>query len=310
LLAAAALVTAGAGLLAGFAFEPAVLVLIVNVLALLALAGHLSARTLWPRLSALLATMAWIVATATIMSHASYVFAAANLPLCDGVLARIDAVIGIDVPQLARATGESEWLSFASAFVYSKTAYQLFFAYFVLIATQQYARLADTLSILLLGMTATLVLSALFPAVGAFVHHHVADADLGHLEGIRAGVWHLDHFLALRDGTMRAFPTTQWEGLVTFPSFHTIYALAGAYALANSRWLALPASLFSGAVIFSTVPVGGHHFIDVVAGLLIFAACVSLVEARRKRAQPLSAALPAGPASSRGAGAAPAPAGP
>lgn len=283
LIAATGIVTFVWGYLAGFNLPSVAVSVLGNACLLLFCAGYLKAQDKLPVLSALFGALAWILATATIMSHASYVWATANLPMVDDTLARMDKALGADARAITQSTGAFGWFAYASLVAYSKTAYQMFLAFGVLMVCRQYERLADTFSILTIGMVATLILSTLFPAADAFDYYKFTDADVGKLAGTGVGVWHLEHLYALRSGAMRTFPTTDWQGLVTFPSFHTIYALAGGYALATNRWLAWPAAIFSGFVLFTTVPIGGHYFVDVVGGVAIFMATVWYVEARRGR---------------------------
>jgi hypothetical protein len=94
---------------------------------------------------------------------------------------------------------------------------------------------------------------------------------------VRAGIWHVAHFEALRPGAMRAIDPAAIEGLVTFPSFHTALAMITAWALLRTRWLAAPAAALNALVVASTVPVGGHYFLDVPAGLAIAAGVIGVL---------------------------------
>lgn len=293
LILAVGLVTFVWGALAGFNFPSVAVSVLANAALLMFCAGYLKAQNKLPVVSALFGALAWILTIATVMSHASYVWASANLPMRDDTFAHLDAALGVDARTITQGTGVYGWFATASLVAYCKTAYQMFLAFGVLMYCRQHERLADTFSILAIGGVATLVLSTLFPAADAFDYYRFTENDLGKLNGTGVGVWHLEHLNALRSGVMRTFPTTDWQGLVTFPSFHTIYALSGGYALATNRWLAWPSAIFSGFVLFTTIPIGGHYFIDVVGGVAIFVASVWYVEGRRRQAsgagEPVSA---------------------
>ena len=94
-----------------------------------------------------------------------------------------------------------------------------------------------------------------------------------------AGRWHLDAYNALIDGTFSKFDWKAAEGIVSFPSFHTILAIITAYAMRDVRQLAWPFYVFSLVVILSTLPEGGHFLIDIFAGGAI--ALVAIVAIRR-----------------------------
>lgn len=293
-LAAIGAVTVALGLVKNFTFVPVCVTPIWVALILLTIAGYLKGAGRLPRLSSGLATMAWVFSMAPIVSHAVYVLTTAGFPLYDEAYARIDAALGIDNIGLVQATGASAWFSDLSLVVYKQFAWQAMFAYALLVATRQYERLADTITIMTIGFVATLVLSTVFPALGIAAYYGLTGADFGYLGTSGATTWHLPHYLALRAGTMTTFPAPgEWQGLVCFPSFHVIHALAAAYAVSNIRWLALPSAVFSGFMIFTAIPVGGHFFIDLVGGYAIYAASVWYVDWRR--AARLARVLPAAP---------------
>jgi membrane-associated phospholipid phosphatase len=87
--------------------------------------------------------------------------------------------------------------------------------------------------------------------------------------------------MGLRSGPAAVLDFRKMEGLVTFPSFHTVLAIITAYAFRGFRLLALPALVLNGAVIVSTLPEGGHYLVDVLAGALIAAAGIALVRWER-----------------------------
>ena len=64
-------------------------------------------------------------------------------------------------------------------------------------------------------------------------------------------------------------PLHMLEGVVSFPSFHTILGVIPIYALRDRRALMMAALAVNGTMIVSTMPVGGHHLIDVVAGAAV-----------------------------------------
>jgi len=55
------------------------------------------------------------------------------------------------------------------------------------------------------------------------------------------------------------------------------------YALCDTRWLMIPVLLLNGAMIVSTLPVGGHHLIDVFAGAGLTFGAILLVRTHAKR---------------------------
>lgn len=112
------------------------------------------------------------------------------------------------------------------------------------------------------------VIAALLPAVGAYPFHAPAK-DVRSAIAVEAGIWHLGDFEALRNRTFTVFDMNEAEGLVTFPSFHTAMALLIPLALRGYGWVTAAAWAFALVVVLSTVPIGGHYFVDVAAGALL-----------------------------------------
>lgn len=65
------------------------------------------------------------------------------------------------------------------------------------------------------------------------------------------------------------------NGLICFPSFHTILAVLSGVALWSLpvvRWLGL---LWSSLIVISTVTTGTHYVVDVLSGILVVVVCVT-----------------------------------
>jgi hypothetical protein len=65
-------------------------------------------------------------------------------------------------------------------------------------------------------------------------------------------------------------------GVVCFPSFHVIWAILAANTLWGFRWLRAPAAILCGLIILSTMTLGWHYFVDVLAGMVVAATAVIL----------------------------------
>ncbi len=136
---------------------------------------------------------------------------------------------------------------------------------------------------------AAIVLSAVFPAVGAYILYQ-PDQAVRDAISADSGVWHLAHFEALRNGTFTVYDVRKTEGLVTFPSYHTAAALVIPIALRGLGLVTALAWGFAGLVILSTIPIGGHYLIDVIAGAAMTYAILAVM--KRVRWRPGVAAAP------------------
>jgi membrane-associated phospholipid phosphatase len=94
-----------------------------------------------------------------------------------------------------------------------------------------------------------------------------------HVEPTAWNIAPMDVLLQLRSGELTTFGWRAVEGIVTFPSFHAIWALL--LILAMPTW---PMIILNGLMIISTVTTGGHYAIDVVAGMLVCAVVVPMTD--------------------------------
>ena len=88
----------------------------------------------------------------------------------------------------------------------------------------------------------------------------------------------LQHFHALRAGEFPVVSMSNLEGLITFPSFHTTWALLVAYAFRHYRWFFLPMVLLNLAVVVATMTTGWHYAADVLGGILTAAVAIGIAK--------------------------------
>ena len=275
-LVGAAVATATASTLLGFSVPiAAIRTTIMLVAGLLALAAL--SQSVWnkPAIAEPCALFAFWVAMLAILLPASYILAALDFPLIDMPLSRMDQAIGFDWRWLQHETAKHRWLASASSWLYLHSILQLPLALICLAATRELVRLNVCISGFILATIATLVLSGVLPAVGAYYHYGVVAHEMGHISEFVIVQSHLDHFWALRSGTLRHLDIT-YGGIVTFPSYHSVVALVSGWAVWRVRFLGLANAVISGLVILTTLPIGGHHLMDIFGAAIVVAASLKL----------------------------------
>jgi membrane-associated phospholipid phosphatase len=82
-------------------------------------------------------------------------------------------------------------------------------------------------------------------------------------------------------------------GIIQFPSYHTVQTVMAAWATWHMRWIGPANVLLTGAVLVTTLPIGGHHLMDIVGGALVSALCLAIAVRVEVPAGGKSKAMPA-----------------
>jgi membrane-associated phospholipid phosphatase len=205
-----------------------------------------------------------------------YLAASTGLPLQDATLASLDEALGFDWSRFLAAANSSPTISWILVTAYHSALPQLLALYLLLCFGRREGRLAEFLALLSVTSVAVGALMLLLPAAGAYAHFRPPRELFDGFSG-NAGMWHYETLMKLRTQSAPLLDFGQVEGLVTFPSFHTVLAIITAYAFRGFRFIAIPAVVLNGIVIVSTLPEGGHFLVDVIAGAIIAIVGIALV---------------------------------
>jgi membrane-associated phospholipid phosphatase len=196
----------------------------------------------------------------------TYLATASALPLRDAFLARLDGHLGFHWLSFLSATNDLPFLAGLLVKAYASTA-PLTQAVVVWLAIRGCGeRLSEFLALLCLSSLGLAVGMLLVPAAGAFVYFEPARHVFDNFPTGEEMWPFLDAFNALRDGSLTKIDVSSVQGVVSFPSFHTMLGIITTYALRDTRALLILAIILNGAMIVSTLPVGGHYLADVLVG--------------------------------------------
>jgi membrane-associated phospholipid phosphatase len=234
---------------------------IAGVFALLAL----KARRLAPRVSMFAGTYLVLWGGGLAGGVLCMVAPMFNMPMIDPWLAQADKLLGVtsaDVIRWVIAVPFAPKLLYA---MYFPSVILLFATALLLAVLGRAERLAELCSAYACCLAVATICSVLLPASGAFEYLGLEPLFGGQLPP-GSGVYHLEVLHELRSTTHLLINPFGLHGLVTFPSFHTGMALMTAAAWRDDRFLKWPMFVWNALVIVSTVPVGGHYIVDLVAG--------------------------------------------
>jgi membrane-associated phospholipid phosphatase len=206
----------------------------------------------------------------------TYMGQAVTAPLQDHTFAVADAALGLDFVGFHAWVGTVPLLPEAMYVAYNSCLIQFLIVFLACAVTLDRENAAQLCSLLVLTIVPTIVFATLWPALGSCVYYEPVAEPFSHLNPLACREY-LPHVESLRNGTFQTFDVTQTMGIVTFPSFHTIMAIIATYAVRHYRWLFAPFLLLNTVNILSTVPLGGHYFVDVFGGAAIALLAIAIV---------------------------------
>jgi membrane-associated phospholipid phosphatase len=132
--------------------------------------------------------------------------------------------------------------------------------------------------------------AAVFPAYGVWGYYGLTPLDAPHIEPVVRDL-PVPIIDGLRDGSYRLLLGIGAEGIITFPSLHSAFAVILAFAfwpVPLLRWIGLAVNL----VMLASTPVdGSHYFVDIFSGLAL--AALAIAAGRRLASRSVDADDPA-----------------
>ena len=214
-----------------------------------------------------------MVAFNVFLSILTYAGTPINAPLVDNWLMTFDSALGIHLPSIVAWAADHPTLKTVLDLVYPSVMFSTLLSLVVLGLDRNCWRLQEfILQFMIAGLLTTVVFFTL-PAEGPFVAYgYDLRPDQQRF---------LEHFHALRAGKFAHVSLDHLEGLITFPSFHTSWALLLAWSFRHYRWLCWPMLFLNLLVVASTLTTGWHYGSDVAGGILVAAFAASVTHRLR-----------------------------
>ena len=237
-----------------------------------AVGGYVRQTKATPRLALALVGVS-IFAGFTAVSSV-FIFALFPLPnpLIDPYLIRLDAGLGYHWPSLIAWLAERPGLSAALAYVYHSSLPQILLTIILLSALSRGVALHRFLLVGIITLIFAVAIWWVIPSVGPSAFQPIPEADR-----LATGLYYspaYGEFLrSLVEVGPRQISPEIITGVVAFPSYHMIMALMVVWYTRGTVAF-LPASLVNAAMIPATLSHGGHHLVDLFAGLAVFALAV------------------------------------
>lgn len=178
-------------------------------------------------------------------------------PLQDQRLALLDAHFGVDIAALSHWAAQ-HWVGRLLDWSYALLTPLLVMAFLVPGLTGKATAVKRLLVANLAAFAVGLPLFACLPAVGPWYGQHFAP-DRGQ------AVCQAEVLRMRQPGPYEHRPA----GVICFPSFHVMWAILCATALASFRRLRLAAWAIAALIVASTMTTGWHYFTDVLGGVAL-----------------------------------------
>ena len=189
----------------------------------------------------------------------SYLAATLHYALIDDFLAGFDTALGFSWAGWAAFNDQHPLLKSIVSLAYASPIAQAVASVVIFAIWRNGRRNAETLCALVLAMAIVLVVCAYCPAIGPQARLGIATPYAQIVASLRAG----------------KFSALPYQGIVWFPSYHTVMALVFTYGHRGLKYSFPPVLALNAAMLLAIPNIGCHYLADMAAGAAV--ACVSIV---------------------------------
>jgi membrane-associated phospholipid phosphatase len=189
-----------------------------------------------------------------------YLSVTTGFPLVTNTLLFFDSALGFHWSDVYQWVKAHRWIHSVLDLAYASGSYQFFVIPSILAFTRNSRDYGEFVVQFVVSAILVILVSITLPAESAFVHFGVQDPDTAST---------VSDFDLFRNGHARELVLFSAQGLVSFPSLHTILALCFAYSLRHARFIFPIGIALNLLMILSTPTQGGHYLSDVLSGLVV-----------------------------------------
>lgn len=252
----------------GFTYDRNAAGLLTLGAATLLYVAHQLKRRQMAALGLLLESFVILLMSAILLSIVSCTLAATNAPYIDNFLVEVDrSIFGFSWLEVAVFFSRQPMATMALSMTYTTLAWQPFVLLGLFVIQDKRREIQQfTLAWLLAPMLCVVALP-FAPALGGYLHYATSQADYPYV--LVGAAWDFEPLIdAIRSGELRHLGASPIVGVVTFPSFHAAGAVILGWCGRKASGGAVIVGL-NAAMLVSTIPIGGHYFIDVAGGVLV-----------------------------------------
>ncbi len=206
---------------------------------------------------------------AAALSLFNYLLVPNGRPTIDDGLIRIDVALGYDWPSIVAWAARHPDFNEILRATYMATLPQIALLVVVLGLTSRLRDLYSLLITVVIAGSGAVLFWGLFPSAGAEAFHELPPKVLAAVQPIVDPAYGAAIMDLIQHGTAYVSPD-ELRGLIGFPSFHIVLGFVATYHARTVPWLLVPYGLLNVLLLPAVLIQGGHHLVDVPAGLTVF----------------------------------------
>lgn len=218
------------------------------------------------RLSAMLFGCAFLVCFSASFSLLNYLLLTVAGHRIDLALAAADRAMGFNWPAMMAAMANHPALDFVFRNCYLSVLPQVALLIVALSGCGHEVRVYEACLAIALAAIVTVLVWTIFPSFGAFAVYDLPASLTRRLDVALDGRYAHELQKLLASGPGFISPRSA-RGLVGFPSYHAALAVIVAWHMRPVKMLFWPVAAIDVIVLVATPIQGGHHVVDVIAGL-------------------------------------------
>jgi hypothetical protein len=212
-----------------------------------------------PRLAELAAYGALWIGFTSLGCILTYLAASVARPFADSAFIAFDTKLGFDWVDWANFVHRDSALRDALLASYGSLMPQISGSLVLFSLARVSGRNEELLMNALLALLLTSMVSAMLPALGPWVQFSYGGTQ-------SADTLYVADVLNLRSGGAATFTLARMQGIICFPSYHTVLAILLVYAHRGLHWSLPPVVTINGLMLLSIPSEGGHYLADMFAG--------------------------------------------
>lgn len=197
----------------------------------------------------------------------AYLCLAASGPLADAQLLAADRALGFDWLAGFHFLERHPLLFWVMERLYVSLDFQALYLCLFLGLLGREGALREVFWIVFVAALMTDVTAIAMPAYGPFA-----------VFGLSAHGGFLPDMMRVKSGHHLDFALAKMTGVISFPSFHTVMALAYAYAMRKTGLVGYLIAAVNFAMLFSIPFFGGHYLVDMIAGAAVVVLAAAIVK--------------------------------